>query len=237
MRRGKARPVSERKAPFFVGIDVGKQTHYAFVVDADGTPCLPKAMAFVNTRQGYAQLHAAIQAATAQAHPAEVTVGCEATGPSWLSLYEALTAFGSRVLVLNPLYVKARRGQTLRGTKTDPVDAQLIAEIIRTEQVPISHIPDAAVQGLRDLTRLRADLVDQIGDVKRRVIGVLDRTFPALASCFSDVFGLTVRTVLEEGALPEEIAAVPTEQLTALIERVSRRHFGAATAQPRPSTR
>lgn len=231
MRRGKARPASERKAPFFVGIDVGKQIRSAFVVDTEGTPCLPKAMAFGNTREGYAQLHATIQEATAQAHPAEVTVGYEATGPYWLSLDEALTASGSRVLVINPLSVKTRCGKTLRGTKTDPVDAQLIAEIIRTEQVPISPMPDAAVQGLRDLTRLRADLVDQIGDVKRRVIGVLDRTFPALASCFRDVFGLTARTVLEEWALPEEIAAVPTEQLTALIERVSRRHFGAATAQ------
>jgi transposase len=51
-------------------------------------------------------------------------VGCEATGPYWLSLYEALIAQGYRVLVLNPFYVKARRGTTPRGTKTDPVDAR-----------------------------------------------------------------------------------------------------------------
>jgi len=72
-----------------------------------------------------------------------VTVGCEATGPYWLSRYAALTAQGYQVLVLTPLYVKARRGMTLRGTKTDPLDARLMAEILPREQVPASHVPAA----------------------------------------------------------------------------------------------
>ena len=74
-------------------------------------------------------------------------VGCEATGPYWLSLYEALRAQGDRVLVLSPLYVKARRGTTLRGTQTDSVDAWLSADILQREDVPTSHVPEAAVQG------------------------------------------------------------------------------------------
>jgi transposase len=47
-----------------------------------------------------------------------------------LSLYEALTTQGYRVRMLNPLYVKARRGTTLRGTRTDPVDARRITAIL-----------------------------------------------------------------------------------------------------------
>jgi transposase len=231
MRRQIIRPTHERQAPFFVGIDVGKRTHYATVVDANGIACLPKTLKFANTREGYGQVQAAIAEATAHTSPAEVTVGCEATGPYWLSLYEALTQYGYRMLVLNPLYVKARRGTTLRGTKTDTVDAQLIATVIRQDDVPISHIPEAAVQGLRALTPLRADLVTQIGEVKRRVIAVLDRTFPEFSTCFRDVFGLTARTVLEEWPLPEQLAIVPTSELTTLLTRVSRGRFGAATAQ------
>jgi transposase len=214
-----------------VGIDIGKRTHYAAMVDANGSACWPKTLKFANTRQGYTPVQAAIAETTAHVSPTEVTIGCEATGPYWLSLYEALTHAGYRVLVLNPLYVKARRGTTLRGTKTDTVDAQLIATIIRQDDVPTSHIPEAAVQGLRALTRLRADLVAQIGDVKRRVIAVLDRTFPEFPTCFRDVFGLTARTVLEEWTLPEQLAAVPTAELTVLLTRMSRGRFGATTAQ------
>jgi transposase len=207
-----------------VGIDIGKRTHYAAVVDATGIACLLKTLKFANTREGYRQVQAAIAEATAHTSPAEVTIGCEATGPYWLSLYEALTQDGYRVRVLHPLSVKARRGMTLRGTKTDTVEAQLIAAIIRQEDVPSSHIPEAAVQGLRALTRLRADLVAQIGDVKRRVIAVLDRTSPEFSTCFRDVFGLTARPVLEEWTLPEQLAAVPISELTAQAIHTAAQH-------------
>jgi hypothetical protein len=86
------------------------------------------------------------------------------------------------------------------------------------------------VQGLREWTRLRADLVAQSGDVKRRVIVVLERTFPECAPCFRDVWGLTARAGLAEWTLPEQLAAVPTAELTALLTRLSRGRFGAATA-------
>jgi transposase len=231
MRRRQTRPVQERKPPFYVGIDIGKTLHHASVVDAEGTPCVMKVLTFTNTREGYARLFTLLAEATGQAAPTEVTVGCEATGPYWLSLYEALMAQGYQVLVLNPLYVKARRGTTLRGTKTDPVDARLIAEILQREQVPSSHVPEADVQGLRDLTRLRADLVAQIGDVKRRIISILDRTFPEFSTCFADIYGQAARTLLELWTLPEELAAVPTARLAALLARLSHGHFGVEKAR------
>jgi transposase len=171
MRRRPTPPVQERKPPFYVGIDIGKAMHHAYVMDAEGTPCVPEVLAFANTHAGYSQLCTTLTEAMAQAEPTKVTVGCEATGPDWLSLYEALMAQGYNVLVLNPFYVKARRGTTLRGTKTDPLDARLITAILPREHGPISHVPEATVQGLRDLTRVRAELVGQIGDVKRRIIG------------------------------------------------------------------
>jgi transposase len=222
--------MQERTPPFYVSIDVGKTRHHAYVVDAQGTPCMPKVMAFANTREGYDGLYALLAETTARALPAEVIVGCEATGPYWLTLYEALSTRSYQVRVLNPLYVKARRGTTLRGTKTDPVDARLIAEILQREDGPTSHVPEADVQGLRDLTRLRADLVAQIGDVKRRIISILDRTFPEFANCFTDVCGQAARTVLETWTLPEQLAAVPTARLAALLARLSHGHFGAKKA-------
>jgi transposase len=56
----------------------GKPCH---VVDAEGAPFMPKVVAFANTREGYARLDALLAEATAQASPAEVVIGCEATGP------------------------------------------------------------------------------------------------------------------------------------------------------------
>jgi transposase len=223
--------VQERKPPFYVGIDIGKTLHHAYVLDAEGTPCVPTVVAFANTHEGYARLDALLAEATAPATPAAVMVGGEATGPYWLSLYEALSAPGYRVLVLNPWSVKARRGTTLRGTKTDAVEARLIADLLQREDVPTSHVPEADVQGLRDLTRWRADVVAQLGEVKRRIISILDRTFPEFATCFSDVCGQAARTVLETWTLPEQLAAVPTTRLAARLARLSHGHFGTEKAR------
>ncbi len=231
MRRHHTPPVQGRKPPCYVGIDIGKPVHHADGLEADGTPCVPKVLALPHTRAGDEQLYAQLAEATDRESPAEVSVGCEATGPDWLSLYEALIAQGYHVLVLNPLDVKARRGTTLRGTKTDPVDARLMAEILRREPVPVAHIPEASVQGWRELTRLRAALVTQIGDVKRRISSSLERTFPALATCFHDVCGLTARTLVDTWTLPDPRAAVPTARLAAVLARLSHGHLGAEKAR------
>jgi hypothetical protein len=56
MRRQTIRPPQDRQAPFFAGIDVGKRTHDAAVVDVNGNPCLSKTLKFANTREGYTQM-------------------------------------------------------------------------------------------------------------------------------------------------------------------------------------
>jgi hypothetical protein len=73
--------------------------------------------------------------------------------------------------------------------------------------------------------------VAQTGDVKRRVISILDRPFPEFATYCSDVCGQTAHTVLETWTLPEQLAAVPTARLTALLARLSHGHFGTEKAQ------
>jgi hypothetical protein len=59
-----------------VGIDIGKALHHDFVVDAEGTPCIPKVLAFANSRAGYTHLFTTLTEATGQAAPPEVPVGC-----------------------------------------------------------------------------------------------------------------------------------------------------------------
>jgi hypothetical protein len=94
MRRRPTRAVQERKPPSSVGLAIGKPLHHASIIEAEGTPGVPKVAAFANTREGYAHLFTLLAEATGQATPAAVMGGCEAPGPSWLSLSEALPAQG-----------------------------------------------------------------------------------------------------------------------------------------------
>ena len=96
---------------------------------------------------------------------------------------------------------------------------------------PSSHVPERTGQGLREVTRVRAALVAQMGDVQRRASSLLDRTFPGSATDVSDVGGQTARTVLEAWAWPAPLAAIPTARLAALLARLSHGHFGTEKAR------
>ncbi|MDR0222985.1 MAG: IS110 family transposase, partial [Oscillospiraceae bacterium] len=58
------------------------------------------------------------------------------------------------------------------------IDSLLIAELVRYGDFIETRLPDEAVLSLKNLTRFRAYLVGSIGDLKRKVICVLDQVFP-----------------------------------------------------------
>jgi hypothetical protein len=81
------------------------------------------------------------------------------------------------------------------------------------------------------LTRLRADLVAQSGDVQRRIIRLVERTFPEFAPGVTAVCGQAARPLWETWTLPAAWAAVPTARLAAGLGRLSHGHFGAEKAR------
>src|SRR4030066_235773 len=60
------------------------------------------------------------------------------------------------VLLAHPLRLRA---MIQRRTKTDKLDAQVVANILRIGQVPLAYVPPKNYQPLRDLTRCRARLI------------------------------------------------------------------------------
>jgi len=62
-----------------------------------------------------------------------------------------------------------------RRTKTDKLDAQLLANLLRINQIPLAYIPPEPYQQLRDLTRARARLVRDQAQVKIKLRALLAR--------------------------------------------------------------
>lgn len=73
-------------------------------------------------------------------------------------------------------------------------------------------------------------LVDQISDVKRKVISLLDQVFPEYETLFSDIFGVSSRTMLTDFSTPEEFLAVDTEKLASVLARTSWGRLGLSQA-------
>jgi len=203
----------------WVGIDVSKSTHKYRSVDDTGNP-VGKAVSFANTREGFTTAVENFRAL------GEVNLALEATGPYWLPLYDFLTNAKFKVTVLNPLQVSAFRESGLRKTKCDSKDAYWIAEFLRIGYGRPMTVPEPTVQTLRELSRYRFALVDEICNHKRRVLGLIVRVFPEYEDLFSDVFLVSSMKLLETAATPDDILALDTDEFVELLEKASRGRFG-----------
>lgn len=141
-----------------------------------------------------------------------VHFGLEATGHYWVALYCALEDAGCQVTVLNPMRSAAYRKLQIRPVKTDRVDARCIAEIIRL--LPPSRTPytDDKLFGLRQLTRLRRELVERNAIAKRQTLAIIDRVFPEFETLFSHIFCKTARAILKEFGTPARIAELDIDE-------------------------
>jgi len=94
----------------------------------------------------------------------------EATG-TYRLLYNLLTPLGT-VLLAHPLRLRA---MVQRRSKTDKLDSQLLANLLRINQIPLAYIPPEKYQQLRDVTRHRARLSRQAAAAKTQLRSLLAR--------------------------------------------------------------
>jgi transposase len=127
----------------------------------------------------------------------------ESSGVYWVSLYLALEDAGFDVSLVNPGQVKA-----IPGRKTDQLDSEWLANLLRSGLIKPSYVPEKRVRELRELTRLRVKLVGSRTAFKNRCHKVLNRVNIRLGSRLSDIFGKAGSEVLEglmEGKTVDDI--------------------------------
>jgi len=213
----------------YLGIDIGKNNHMAGLIGEDGKP-ICKAFSFSNTTEGGESLLGMLEKHGIAADDLEV--GLEATGHYWLSVYSFLHDHGHKLHVINPIQTDGwRKGTEIRKRKTDAIDALLIAELVRYGDFMEARLPDEALLSLKQLARFRAYLVDAIGDLKRKVICVLDQVFPEYQRIFSSVFGVTSKEILLQFANPADLETVSADTLAELLAKLSRQKLGDEKAQ------
>lgn len=134
----------------YLGIDIAKDRLDVCVRRARG----PLAGAFSNDPVGFGKLDRWLKK-----HKFSQVHAClEATGRYGDGVAEQLHAGGHTVSVINPARLKAYRQATLTRTKTDAVDAALLAEFCQRQQPDAWSPPAPERRELRELVRRREDL-------------------------------------------------------------------------------
>ncbi len=126
-----------------VGIDLHRETIVFAAINDTGEVRPPIRIACSDV--------AAIAAAFQQLRPFRAVI--EATS-TYRWLFHLLSPMGT-ILLAHPLRLRA---MIQRRSKTDRLDAQLLAQLLRIDQIPLAYIPSDDFQMLREVTRQRTRL-------------------------------------------------------------------------------
>ena len=138
-------------------------------------------------------------------------VAMESTGVYWMAPYKALEPY-VEVVVGN-----AQHLAKVPGRKTDVLDSEWLAELLRHGLIRKSFIPPPPIRELRDLTRYRSKLVQSRSAERNRLQKLLQMANIKLASVMSDVFGASgmdmLHALVEGEHSPSAIADLARGQL------------------------
>ena len=213
---------------YYLGIDIAKTNHVASLINNTGDVVI-RAIKFTNSNQGLNKLLSTIQDKLGDLSNIEISM--EATGHYWLSLYSALTDNGFNVSVYNPYQIKSYRGAyNNRKQKNDVIDSIIIADYLRVFGSNESKLPEESLLSLKQLTRFRSNIVDNVSSLKVQVIGLLDKVFPEYKKIFCDTFGTTSKQLLLNCPTPDDIIKISTTKLANLLSKHSKGKFNKDTA-------
>lgn len=138
-------------------------------------------------------------------------VAMESTGVYWMSVYKVLEGHCEQVVG------NAQHLGKVPGRKTDVLDSEWLAELLRHGLIRNSFIPSPPIRELRDLTRYRRKLVDSRSSERNRLQKLLETANIKLASVMSDVFGASgmamLRALVDGDSTPEQMAQLARGQL------------------------
>ncbi len=198
---------------YLVGIDIAKYKHDCFIMTDDGV-VIRESFSFPNNKEGFERLKVALDTLD---HSQKIKVGLEVTGHYGRNLKQFLTYNNYEFSELNPYLVKRFvESITLRRTKTDKVDAMMIAKFIQIEASKPNPIISYNINELKTLVRARNKLVRMRSDQLVIITNCLDRIFPEFKEFFNGRLGETALTILEKYSTPKKISKLTALQIEKL---------------------
>ena len=214
----------------YVGIDVAKDKHDCCILGPDAEALSP-VFTIQNNRDGFNELFIKMYEVAEDA--SEIKVGLEATGHYSYNLLGSLIDEGLATYVINPLHTNLfRKGQSLRKTKTDKVDARTIAMMMFSDRTlkPYSDI-SYHNEELKSLTRYRFDMVQNRAKLKSSVSRLVNILFPELEKLVPDLHMASIYALLSELPGASYIAKCHMTHLKSLLYKASKGHYGVDMAE------
>src|SRR5215510_6607239 len=140
-------------------------------------------------------------------------VAMESTGVYWRPVFNILE--GTREVILT----NARDAKGYKARKTEVIDAEWLADLLRHGLLKPSFIPPLPIRELRDLTRYRESLVREQTALANRIQKLIESANIKLGQVASDALGASGKLMLRALAAGETDA----EELSHLAKGILKR--------------
>jgi transposase len=149
--------------------------------------------------------------------PFEVVVGIETDRGLWV---QSLVEAGYEVYAINPKAASRYRDRhTVSGAKSDPGDAKMLAELVRTDRHNhrlVAGDSDLA-EGIKVLARAHQNLIWDRVRTTHRLRSSLREYFPAALDTFADLADRDSLAVLAKAPTPTEAKALPLGKIRSAL--------------------
>ena len=198
----------------FCGIDWASDHHAVCVLDASGTT-----LASFQITHSAAGLELLCTRLRRLGDPAALPVAIERPDGR---LVDRLLDAGHPVVSVPPGAIKAWRDAEVRsGAKTDPGDAQVIADSLRLRRHRLRVLQPFSPQtrALRAVVRTRDDLVDQRVAATNQLAATLQAFWPGANAVFADVQSEICLAFLERYPTPESATRLTEARMQAFLTK------------------
>ncbi len=198
----------------FVGDDWAEDHHDVYLMNESGSRLasrrLPEGLA------GIGRLHELI--AEHAEDSAQVVIGIETDRGLWV---DALTAAGYQVFAINPLAAARYRDRHhVSGAKSDPSDAKLLADLVRTDRHNHRRIAgdSADAEAIKVLARAHQNLIWARTRHTNALRSTLREYFPAALEAFEDLADRDALAILGRAPTPADAQRLSLSKIRSVLK-------------------
>jgi transposase len=214
---------------YYLGIDVSKSTSRLVILDDEGEK-YSKPFSLQNDSLGFQKLLERLKELNLSKD--NLLVGIEATGIWWENLYCLLADKGFKVIVLNPHQTNKFREALRKKAKTDDIDAYIIAGLLRSKEYASSYVPEELIQTLRELTRLRYELIKDRRNYERQASSLLSLVFPEYEkTALKNPFAIASTAILKAYPTAKDLAKALPKHIEKIVRSIKGNNFNISEVQ------
>lgn len=198
----------------FTGIDWAADEHAVCVIDAEGR--VADRFTIGHTADGFERL---VRRLARHGEPGQLPIAIERPDGR---LVDRLLDAGHPVVPVKTTAIKAwREAEVGSGAKSDPGDAQVIADYLRLRRLDLRELRpfSAETRALRAVVRTRSDLVDARVAAGNQVAAMLAAFWPGAGELFADVWSEIALAFLERYPTPVTAAHLGEGRMAGFLRK------------------